>query len=262
MTEGLRVSGRYYRMYPPGSFLGFAEKDLTLDLTETAVVAVDIYGPDEASNRNYSGMLSDHSASESGTVIRERIAPVLGAARSVGLPVIYLANSAPKIGLRESSYWENKWDTQHVDVDDLYSEDGVDPREYHSGDSNVLKYNRFSEPRTSDYFVRKHTHSGFFDTRLDTLLRNLRVRTLVCVGFALDMCLGATMIDALWRNYRVILLRDCTYAIELPGIDLPGAWTSRWITYVECAIGYTAMGDAFVAECERICTARAGDVAT
>ena len=129
MTEGLRISGRYYRMYPPGSFLGFAEKDLTLDLTETAVVAVDIYGPDEASNRNYSGMLSDHSASESGTVIRERIAPVLGAARSVGLPVIYLANSAPKIGLRESSYGENKWDTQHVDVDDLYSEDGVDPRE-------------------------------------------------------------------------------------------------------------------------------------
>lgn len=262
MTEELRVSGRYYRMYPSGSFLGLAEKELVLDLAETAVVAVDIYGPDGASNRNYSGMLSDHSASESSTLIRERIAPALDAARSVGLPVIYLANSAPKIDLRESAYWESKWDTQHVDVDDLYSEDRVDPREYYNGDSNVLKYNRFSEPKNGDYFVRKHTHSGFFDTRLDTLLRNLRVRTLVCVGFALDMCLGATMIDALWRNYRVILLRDCTYAIELPGIDQPGAWTSRWITYVECAIGYTALGAAFVGECERIRSARASGAAT
>jgi nicotinamidase-related amidase len=262
VTEELRVAGRYYRMYPPRSFLGFAEKDLRLSLAETALVAVDIYGPDGPSNRNYSGMLSDHSASESGAVIRDRIAPVLEAARSIGLPVIYLANSAPKVALRQSAYWENKWDTQHVDVDDLYSEDRVDPREYHGGDSDVLQYTRYSEPKERDYFVRKHTHSGFFDTRLDTLLRDLRVRTLICVGFALDMCLGATMIDALWRNYRVVLLRDCTYAIELPGIDQPGAWTSRWITYVECAIGYTTLGDAFVAECERIRASREGGVAT
>jgi len=262
MNEELRIKGRYYRMFPPGAFLGFAEKDLVLDLTETAVVVVDIYGPEGGSNRSYSGMLSDHSASESGTVIRECIAPVLEAARSVGLPVIYLANSAPRIALHESAYWENKWDTQHVDVDDLYCEDRVDPREYFYGDSDVLKYNQYSEPKVGDYFVRKHTHSGFFDTRLDSLLRNLRVRTLVCVGFALDMCLGATMIDALWRNYRVLLLRDCTYAIELPGIDQPGAWTSRWITYVECAIGYTAEGDAFVTECDRIRTAHASTAAT
>jgi ureidoacrylate peracid hydrolase len=63
------------------------------------------------------------------------------------------------------------------------------------------------------------------------------------------MCLGNTMIDALWRNYRVLLLRDCTYAIEIPGIDEPGAWTNRWILYAECAIGYTTTSDAWIAAC-------------
>lgn len=252
MSERLVLQGRYYRMHPPGAFLGFAEKAVELDLADTAVLVVDIYGPDEPSNRNYCGMVSDHSKSQSTVIIRERIKPVLDAARAIGLPVVYVANSAPRIALKESAYWEQKWDTQNVDKDDLYSEDDVDPREYHFGDSNVLKYDEFSQPHADDYFIRKHTHSGFFDTRLDTLLRNLGVRNLICVGFALDMCLGTTMIDALWRNYRVLLLRDCTYAVELPGIDSPGSWTSRWITYVECAIGYTSTAAAFLDECSRL----------
>jgi hypothetical protein len=75
------------------------------------------------------------------------------------------------------------------------------------------------------------------------------VRHLVCVGFALDVCLGNTMIDALWRNYHVLLLRDCTYAIEIPGIDAPGAWTERWILYTECAIGCTATSTAWQEAC-------------
>jgi hypothetical protein len=68
----------------------------------------------------------------------------------------------------------------------------------------------------------------------------------------LDMCLGATMMDALWRNYRVLLLRDCTYAAELPLIDEPGSWTQRWITYVECAIGCTSTSSAFIHACSNI----------
>jgi hypothetical protein len=58
------------------------------------------------------------------------------------------------------------------------------------------------------------------------------------------------MIDALWRNYRVLLLRDCTYAIEIPGVDEPGSWTERWILYVECAIGCTATSAAWIDACE------------
>jgi hypothetical protein len=117
----------------------------------------------------------------------------------------------------------------------------------------VLKYSEIIRPCPKDYYIRKHTHSAFFDTRLDSLLRNVNCETLVCVGFALDMCLGATMLDALWRNYRVLLLRDCTYAVEIPGIDqMPGAWTEHWVLYTECAIGYTATAENWITACEAV----------
>jgi ureidoacrylate peracid hydrolase len=255
LSADLVFSGRYYRQYPPGAFLGFAERDLRLPVDETAVLVVDIYGADEPMNRSFSGMGDEHSSSTAQDIIATKIRPTLDAARAAGLPVVYVANSAPRIALKHSAYWEQKWETLHVDKDELFSEQTTDPLEYHHGTSNVLGYTEDSRPRPGDYFIRKHTPSGFFDTRLDTLLRNLRIRNLVCVGFALDMCLGATMVDGLWRNYRPVLLRDCTYAVELPGIDEPGTWTKRWITYVECAIGYTAPSSAFIEACARVTAA-------
>jgi ureidoacrylate peracid hydrolase len=231
---------------------GFAEKQLQLSVDQTALLVVDAYGLGESTNRTHVGLGNKHSTDMAQQIIETNIKPALDAARRSQMAVIYVANSAPRIALHDSAYWEQKWDTQHVDKDELYSEDSVDPLEYHYGDSNVLKYVDAVRPQTGDYFVRKHTHSGFFDTRLDTLLRNLKIRNLVCVGFTLDMCLGATMMDALWRNYRVLLLRDCTYAAELPHIDEPGSWTQRWITYVECAIGYTSTSSAFIDACSKI----------
>ena len=71
-------------------------------------------------------------------------------------------------------------------------------------------------PQSDDYYIRKYVYSGFWDTRLDSLLRNLGIRTLVCAGFAADICLLGTMIDALYRNYRIVLLRDATQAVEIP----------------------------------------------
>jgi nicotinamidase-related amidase len=252
LSGALALTGRYFRQYPLGSYQGSAEKQLQLNIEETAILVVDVYGLGESTNHSHVGLGNQHSTDMAQQIIEASIKPALDAARRSGVAVIYVANSAPRIALNQSAYWEQKWDTQHVDKDELYSEDTVDPLEYHYGDSNVLKYVDAVVPQAGDYFVRKHTHSGFFDTRLDTLLRNLRIRNLVCVGFTLDMCLGATMMDALWRNYRVLLLRDCTYAAELPLIDEPGSWTQRWITYVECAIGCISTSSAFIHACSNI----------
>jgi ureidoacrylate peracid hydrolase len=253
MDLSVKLNGRYYRMYPRGDFKGHAEKTFVLNPDNTAFVVVDVYGPgfdDGAQDSHYSGMVSAQSAEREKYIIINNIVPALEKAREVGFPVVYVANSAPRIALAKSTYWEYKVDTQDVDVDALYSELPVDPKEYHHGDSNVLLYSKVIAPQATDYFVRKHVHTGFFDTRLDTLLRNLGVKNLLFVGFALDHCLGTTMIDALWRNYRPILLRDCTYAIEIEGIDEPGAYTDRWILYVESAVGYTTSSPEFIHACD------------
>ena len=232
----VRLPGRYYRMYPKEAFLGHAEKELAVSPADTAFLLCDVYGlgydeGDQDVHSDWEGLVSGQSTSREGEIVRAFIRPALDAARAVGFPIVYASNSAPRIALDRSAYGEQKWDTLHVVKDEIYAEEGVDPLEYHHGPSNVLRYSRVIAPRPGDYYVRKHVHSAFFDTRLDTLLRNLGVRNLVCVGFALDVCLGNTMIDALWRNYRVLLLRDCTYAIKIPGVDAPGAWTDRWILY-------------------------------
>ena len=40
----LTIPGRYYRMYPPGEYLGHAEENLELPLGETAFMLIDVYG--------------------------------------------------------------------------------------------------------------------------------------------------------------------------------------------------------------------------
>lgn len=252
MERTVQLGGRYYRMFPREKFLGYAERNFVLSPSNTAFVVVDVYNPgfDEgAQGSAYSGMISEQSSSREKDIIIHHIRPALDKARAVGFPIVYCANSSPNIALERSAYADLKRDTQDVDQNEIYAEQNIDPLEYHFGPSNVLHYAKVIAPQPGDYFVRKHVHSGFFDTRLDTLLRNLGVRNLIFVGFALDVCLASTMMDALWRNYYPILLRDCSYAIELEDFDSPGAYTARWITYIETNVGWTSTSQAFVEAC-------------
>lgn len=245
----LSIMGRYYRLYPPEKFLGHATKELNLDTKDLAFVVVDVYGlgfDGDGRKSKWSGLCSDQSIAREGEVITNNIVPAIKSCRKVGIPIVYISNSAPRINLANSMYEEVKQNTLNFVTENMYSEPNVDPLEYCQGDSDVLHYSKLIAPQPTDYFIRKHVHSGFFDTRLDTLLRNLGAKTLIFTGFALDMCLGITMIDALWRNYRNILLRDCTYAIEIPEIDPPGSWTERWITYIESNVGYTSTSQELI----------------
>ncbi len=57
------------------------------------------------------------------------------------------------------------------------------------------------------------------------------------------------MIDALWRNYYPILLRDCSYAIEIEEFDSPGQYTDRWILYIETNVGWTTTSHVLIDAC-------------
>ena len=94
-------------------------------------------------------------------------------------------------------------------------------------------------PQPDDYYVRKHTYSGFFETRLDGLLRNLGVRTLLCAGFVADVCVQCTLADAVFRGYQTVLVRDCTLAAELPHEIDYLARTERTVVWIESFLGPT-----------------------
>lgn len=61
-----------------------------------------------------------------------------------------------------------------------------------------------------DIKIDKYRMSGFWDTPLDSILRNLGKTTLFFGGVNADQCVMATLQDANFLGYDCILLRDCT----------------------------------------------------
>ncbi len=65
------------------------------------------------------------------------------------------------------------------------------------------------ESAPSDIHVDKFRMSGFWDTPLDSILRNLGVSTLLFAGVNSDQCVLCTLQDANFLGYDCILLDDC-----------------------------------------------------
>jgi len=99
-------------------------------------------------------------------------------------------------------------------------------------------------------------YSGFFETCLETLLRNLGIKNLVVVGFAANACVQATLTNALYRNYRLVLLRDCTAAMEYHDSTEDQAIGKYVVRFVEAFLGYTATSADFVRACGQLADAR------
>ncbi|MCJ2180959.1 cysteine hydrolase family protein [Novosphingobium album (ex Hu et al. 2023)] len=61
-----------------------------------------------------------------------------------------------------------------------------------------------------DIHIGKHRISGFWDTPLDSILRNLKVDTLFFAGVNADHCVLGTLMDANFHGYDTVLVEDCT----------------------------------------------------
>jgi nicotinamidase-related amidase len=60
-----------------------------------------------------------------------------------------------------------------------------------------------------DLHVDKHRISGFWDTPLDSILRNLGIRTILFAGVNTDQCVLCTLTDANFLGYGCVLIEDC-----------------------------------------------------
>jgi nicotinamidase-related amidase len=69
---------------------------------------------------------------------------------------------------------------------------------------------------SGDVHVAKYSMSGFWDTPLDSILRNLGVTTLFFAGVNIDQCVLATLQDASFRGYDCVLLDDCCATTSPP----------------------------------------------
>jgi nicotinamidase-related amidase len=65
------------------------------------------------------------------------------------------------------------------------------------------------EPLAGDIRVDKHRISGFWDTPLDSILRNLGIRSILFAGVNTDQCVLHSLTDANFLGYGCIMLEDC-----------------------------------------------------
>lgn len=64
-------------------------------------------------------------------------------------------------------------------------------------------------PEPGDAVIYKTRFSGFYRTRLDEILRQRGVDTLLVTGCTTSICVESTVRDAMFRDYRCIVLEDC-----------------------------------------------------
>ena len=91
----------------------------------------------------------------------------------------------------------------------------------------------------SDIDIVKRQYSGFHGTELDDVLRRLNVETVAITGVASQVCCNATVEDAFYNGYRVLVLSDCTAATkirdqgwgEFSAETVQRLWLSRVSTY-------------------------------
>ena len=61
-----------------------------------------------------------------------------------------------------------------------------------------------------DYVVPKRRYSGFFQTDLDILLKELGVKTVIMTGLHAHMCVRHTSADAFCLGYDVVVAKEAT----------------------------------------------------
>lgn len=92
-----------------------------------------------------------------------------------------------------------------------------------------------------DIHVAKYRMSGFQDTPLDSILRNLNVTTLLFAGVNADQCVLCTLQSANFRGYDCILLSDCAATTS------PDFCMDATIYNVRQCFGFVAEGSDIIA---------------
>ena len=76
------------------------------------------------------------------------------------------------------------------------------------------------DARPEDWYVEKNRLSAFFQTNLELVLRGLDAETVLITGVLTNQCVGATAKDALFRNFKPIVVEEAT-GTTLPHLHAP-----------------------------------------
>ena len=217
---------------------------LDLDPAETVFLLIDVYGLgfDPSAPLADVPELYRDQVSAGREIMLDHIVPAKRAAAALGVPVVYLRNHLSG-ALTPHSEWRNVTMRAH----------GIDVLKNWQEPNDILAYSAVIAPRPGDHEVLKQFYSGFHQTGLEELLRSLGTRTLVTVGFDSRICVASTLTEAMYRDFRVIAVRDGIGTSPATTGDFldPAASAAGAVRYIETNVGYTVTSAQWIAACTR-----------
>lgn len=180
-------------------------RQLTLDLGRTAVVVVDMQNDFCHADGWLAQIGVDIAPARTPIAPLQRLLPAL---RNAGVPVIWLnwGNRPDRMNLPPSVLHVYDPDGRSVGIGDPLPSNGAPALQSGSWAAAVVDE---LAPLPGDIRVSKCRMSGFHETELDSILRNLGVNSLLFAGVNSDQCVLCTLQDASFRGYDCILLEDC-----------------------------------------------------
>jgi nicotinamidase-related amidase len=179
---------------------------ITVDLRRTAMIVVDMQNDFCAE-----GGWVDHLGVDV-TPDRSPIGPLqqlLPALRTAGVQVIWLnwGNRPDLMNMAPNQLHLYKPTGEGVGLGDPLPGSGARVLEKDSWAAAVVKE---LKQESGDIKVDKYRISGFWDTPLDSILRNLGIKTLLFGGVNIDQCVLCTLQDANFLGYGCVLVDDCS----------------------------------------------------
>jgi ureidoacrylate peracid hydrolase len=232
---------------PRSTRIKASPQDVLIDLNKTALIVIDMQNDFCSLDGWFASLGVDI------TPIRKPIAPikrVSAALREELVPVIWVN-------------WGTRPDRLNLSPGTLYTFDragsgsGIgdlthSPGSSKNGGNRLLQKNNWGtaivdelSPPQTDVFVDKHRISGFWDTPLDSILRNLAVRTLLFAGVNADECVLATLMDANFHGYDTLLIEDCV------GTTSPSFCMEATLYNVRFCFGFTLTSEALLGALEQ-----------
>lgn len=182
-----------------------APQSITVDLARTAMIVIDMQNDFCARGGWVDHLGADYTPDRAPIAPLQALLPQL---RAAGVPVVWVN-------------WGNRPDLMNMAPNQhhLFKPTGrgiglCEPLPGHG--AHVLEAGSWAAaivdelvPEPGDIKVDKYRISGFWDTPLDSILRNLGARTLLFSGVNTDQCVMCSLTDANFLGYGCVLVEDC-----------------------------------------------------
>ena len=216
-------------------------QNIVMDMSRTALLVIDMQN-DFCHPQGWLASIGVDTAPA-----RQIIKPLQAALpklRDADVPVVWLnwGNRPDKLNLSPSALHVYNDDGQSLGLGDALPSAPCDASRNHmleAGSWGAAVVDELVKTPT-DISIDKYRMSGFHDTCLDSVLRNLDINTLLFAGVNADQCVLATLMDANFSGYDCVLLEDCS-ATTSPAF----CWDATLYNVRQC-FGFTTHSTEFL----------------